>query len=394
MAGHIRKKKLREGYAWQVVVEAGIEANGKRRRIYRNVRGSKAEAQKVMATMLTELTQGTWIQPSRLTLGEYLRDWMATYVEPNLSPTTVDSYRINVEKHIIPYIGRVLLQELKPMHLQKLYRTLMESGRTDGRGGLSARSVRYVHRNIHEALEHALRMQIVSRNVASLVTLPKVRPYKAKVYDEQQLIELMKAAQGTDMELPISLAVALGLRRGELLGLKWQDIDLEEKTLTVNNNLVQTRKGSLNKDPKSDSSNRTIDLPESLIPLLKKHKKIQAENRLKLGPAYNGGGFVCCKADGSPYCPGYYSKKFKKFLSEKGFQHIRLHDLRHSNATLMLKYGVQPKVASSRLGHSSISITLDLYSHVLSDMQKEVADKIDSGIFRKLDVQEVAGNAQ
>lgn len=216
------------------------------------------------------------------------------------------------------------------MHLQRLYRMLMESGRADGKGGLSARSVRYVHRNINEALEHAVRMQIISRNVASLVTLPKVRPYKAAVYDEQQLIELIKAAQGTDMELIISLAVSLGLRRGELLGLRWSDIDFEGMTLTVSNNLVQTRKGSVSKEPKSES-NRTIDWPESLFPLLRKHRKLQAEIRLKLGSSYNKEGYVCCKADGSPYCPGYYSKKFKKFLADKGFQHIRLHDLRYPN---------------------------------------------------------------
>ncbi|OPY55788.1 MAG: putative prophage phiRv2 integrase [Pelotomaculum sp. PtaU1.Bin035] len=387
MAGHIRKKKVKDGHVWQIIVEAGTGADGRRRRIYKNVRGTKADAQKLLAKLLTELDNGTYIEPDKITLGDYLRDWMKTYVEANLSPTTVDSYRINVEKHIIPYIGRVPLQELKPMQLQKLYRSLLESGRADGKGGLSARSVRYVHRNIHEALDHAVRMQLVTRNVAELVTLPKARPYKAKVYGEQELIYLMRAAQGTDMELPISLAVALGLRRGELLGLRWGDVDFDQKCITVNNNLVQTRKGSISKDPKSESSNRTIDLPESLIILLKKHKKIQAEYRLLLGRAYNNGGHVCCKPDGSPYCPGYYSKKFKRFLKEKGFSHIRLHDLRHANATLMLKYGVPAKVASTRLGHSSIAITLDLYSHVLSDMQKEVAEKIDTGIFQKLNAQ-------
>jgi len=384
LAGHIRKVKLKDGHAWQVVVEKGMEANGKRQRIYRNVRGTKTEAQKVLASLLTELDNGTYVEPDKITLSEYLRDWMQTYVEANLSPTTVDSYGINMEKHIIPHIGRILLQELKPMHLQKFYKVMLESGRSDGKGGLSAKSVRYIHRNIYEALEHAVRMQMISRNVAALVTLPKVKPYKAKVYTEDQLVVLMRAAQGTEMELLIALAVALGLRRGELLGLRWADIDFENKTLTVSNNLVQTMKGSVNKDPKSESSNRTIDLPESLIVLLKKHKKIQSENRLLLGSSYKTDGHVCCKADGSSYCPGYYSKKFKKFLKEKGLSHIRLHDLRHSNATLMLKYGVQPKVASSRLGHSSIAITLDLYSHVLSGMQKEVAEKIDMGIFQKL----------
>lgn len=194
----------------------------------------------------------------------------------------------------------------------------------------------------------------------------------------------MEKATGTDMELPIALGVGLGLRRGEILGLRWDDIDFESETLTVSNNLVQTSNGSISKEPKSETSNRTIDLPDSLTVLLRKHKKIQAENKLLLGPSYDNSGFVCCKADGTPYTPGYCSKKFKKFLEDNNLPHIRLHDLRHSNATLMLKYGVQPKVASSRLGHSSIAITLDLYSHVLPEMQREVANQIDSGIFQKL----------
>lgn len=385
MAGHIRKKALKNGYVWQVVVEKGTDASGNRQRIYRNVRGTKPEAQKLLASLLTELDNGTYIEPAKTTLGEYLRDWLESYVQANLSPTTYDSYSINVEKHIIPLLGKIPLQELKPMHLQKFYRTKLECGRADGKGGLSARSVRYIHRNIYEALEHAVRMQMIPRNVAALVTLPKVKnPFKAKVYSEEELIELIEVSQGTDLELLIALAAGLGLRRGELLGLLWSDINFEEKTLTVNNNLVQTRNGKITKGPKSESSNRVIELPEGLISILKTHKKRQSENKLKLGKTYDNGGHVCCKDDGTSYCPGYYSKKFSKFLKDNNLPHIRLHDLRHSNATLMLKYGVQPKVASNRLGHSSIAITLDLYSHVLSGMQKEVAEKIDMGIFQKV----------
>jgi len=383
MAGHIRKRKTATGYSWQVIVEAGVDGEGNRKRLYRTVDGTKKDAEKVLTQLLSELNQGTLIEPSKLTLQEYLREWMKTYVEPNLSPTTVDGYRVNIEKHIIPSIGHIKLQTLTPLHLQRFYKDKLNSGRLDGKGGLNPKTVIYIHRNIREALDHALRMQLVPRNVADLVTLPKTKQYKAAVYDEKQLLHLREVAkQNEDMELPVNLAAVLGLRRGELLGLKWQNVNFESRSITICDNLVPTSKGTLTKAPKSENSKRTVDIPEGLVPILKKHKVRQAENKLALGPAYCDEGFVCCQKDGKHWDPKYFSRKFAAFLKRHNLPHIRLHDLRHSNATLMLKYGVAAKVASQRLGHSSIGITLDLYSHVMSDMQKDAADKIDAGLFQ------------
>jgi len=169
-----------------------------------------------------------------------------------------------------------------------------------------------------------------------------------------------------------------------LLGLKWENIDLEKKTISVCNNLVPTSNGNITKAPKSENSRRTLDFPEGLVMILKKHRRMQAERKLMLGPGYCGGGYVCCQDDGQHWAPSYFSKKFADFLKRNKLPHIRLHDLRHSNATLMLKYGVPAKVASQRLGHSNIGITLDLYSHVMSDMQKDAADKIDVGLFQQV----------
>ncbi|KAF0194377.1 MAG: prophage LambdaCh01 site-specific recombinase phage integrase [Bacillota bacterium] len=384
MAGHIRKRKTSTGHSWQVIIEAGFDGNGERKRLYRTVEGTKKDAEKVMNQLLSELHQGTLIEPSKLSVQEYLRGWMKTYVEPNLSPTTIDGYRVNIEKHIIPSIGHIRLQELSPLHLQRFYSEKLKNGRVDGKGGLGAKSVIYIHRNIREALDHALRMQLIPRNVADLVTLPKAKPFKSAVYDEDQIKALVQVAQGTDMELPVTLAAALGLRRGELLGLKWENIDLEKRTINVCNNLVPTSNGNITKAPKSENSRRTLDFPEGLVMILKKHRRMQAEKKLMLGPGYCGEGYVCCQDDGQHWAPSYFSRKFAYFLKRHKLPHIRLHDLRHSNATLMLKYGVPAKVASQRLGHSNIGITLDLYSHVMSDMQKDAADKIDVGLFQQV----------
>lgn len=382
MAAHVEKHKLKSGKTcWRVIVEQGFGPDGKRKRIYRNVNGTKKEAEALMAQLLSEVNTGSFIEPAKLTLTEYLRDWMDTYVRPNLSPTTADSYAVNIEKHLIPRIGYIPLQQLKPMHVQRFYQDLMENGRADGSGGLSARSVLYIHRNLHEALEHAVRLQLVTRNVASLVTLPRAAKYKSDVYSPEELHNLLHIAEGTDMELPIVLAAVLGLRRGEILGLLWSDVNLTAKKITVCNNRVQTTHGNISKAPKSASSTRTIDLPDGIVPILKRHKALQANNRLKLGLGYNEGNYVYCQADGSPYCPGYISKKFTAFLKKHNLKQIRLHDLRHSNATLMLACGVPAKVASERLGHSNIAITMDLYSHVLDSMQQDAADKINLSIF-------------
>lgn len=384
MAAHIEKHKLKNGKTcWRVIVEMGTGSDGKRKRIYRNVKGTKKDAEALMAQLLNELQTGSFIEPAKLSVAEYLQDWMKTYVIPNLSPTTADSYRINIEKHLIPRIGHIPLQQLKPMHVQKLYQDLLNNGRRDGKGGLSARSVLYIHRNLHEALEHAVRLQLVSRNVTALVTLPKAKKYKSEVYSPEELQHLLQVAQGTDMEIPIVLAAAVGLRRGEILGLLWSDVDLVGQKLSVYNNLVRTSKGNINKAPKSDSSTRIVDLPAGIIPVLKKHKSIQAKNRLKLGAGYHQGNYVYCQADGSPYSPGSLSKKFNAFIKKHNLKKIRLHDLRHSHATLMLACGVPAKVASERLGHSNIAITLDLYSHVLDNMQKDAAQKIDAGLFNE-----------
>jgi integrase len=382
--GHIRKRVYKSGTTWQIVIEHGLDENGNRKRTYKSTNGTKKEAEKEMQQLLNELEGGTFIEESKMTVATYLRSWLKTYVEPNLSPTTIDGYKSNVENYIIPNIGTIPLQKLSPMHLQDMYLKLSKNGRLDGKGGLSPTTIRAIHRTLGKALDQALRMQQVKRNVSSLVTIPKVKRYDAEIYDENEIINLLTAAKGTDMEVPITIGATLGLRRGEILGLKWSDINLIEGKMTISNNLVSTSSGAVFTTPKTDKSCRILELSEGVITLLKKHRLSQKENKIKLGSAYKDNDLVCCYPDGSWYEPKNFSKKFAWFLKKHGLRHIRLHDLRHSNATLMLTYGIPAKVASQRLGHSSINITLDLYSHVTSNMQKEVAEKIENGIFNKL----------
>lgn len=382
--GHVRKRTNKGSITWQIVLELGLDENGKRIRKFKATNGTKKEAEKEMQQIISELEGGTFIEENKMTVATYLRSWVKTYVEPNLSPTTIDGYKSNIENYIIPKIGTIQLQKLSPMHLQDMYLMLSKKGRLDGKGGLSPTTIRAIHRTLGKALDQALRMQQVKRNVSSLVTIPKVKRYDAEIYDENEIINLLSAAKGTDMEVPITLGATLGLRRGEILGLKWSAINLIEGKMTISNNLVSTSSGAVFTTPKTEKSCRILELSEGVITLLKKHRLSQKENKIKLGGAYKDNDLVCCYPDGSWYEPKNFSKKFAWFLKKHGLRHIRLHDLRHSNATLMLAYGIPAKVASQRLGHSSINITLDLYSHVTSNMQKEVAEKIENGIFNKL----------
>lgn len=384
LRGHIRKREFKNCVSWQIIIELGLDENGKRKRMFQSMQGTKKEAEKELQRLINELDGGSYIEETKMTTATYLRSWVKTYVEPNLSPTSIDGYKSNIENYIIPHIGNIPLQKLSPIHLQDMYTKLSLKGRLDGKGGLSPRSIRYIHRNLSKALDQAMKMQIIKKNVATLVTIPKVKPYNAEVYNEAEVVTMINKAKGTDMEVPITLAVTLGLRRGELLGLKWSEIDLDEGKMTISNNLVSTSSGAVLKTPKTNTSCRTLELSEGIVSLLKKHRLAQKENKMKLGSAYIDNDLVCCYPDGNIIQPKNFSKKFSNFLKRNGLKHIRLHDLRHTNATLMLSYGIPAKVASERLGHSSISITLDLYSHVTTNMQKEVADKIESGIFNKL----------
>lgn len=378
MTGHIRKRVNKTGITCQIILDKGVDLQGRRIRDYITVNGTKREAQQILSEKLNEYNKGTYIEPSEITVDQHLEQWLDTYVRRNLAPYTVDGYTTNIKRYILPYIGTVKLQKLMPLQVQRMYDELQKKG-------YSPRTIRYAHTTLREALQHAFKMQLIPRNPADFVTLPKQVKYKAKVYEEDEVLKMLEAAKGSEMEAPLNLAVGLGLRRGELLALKWCDIDFEKNQITICRNLVYSNKEYIFRSPKSESGNRVIEMPSGLAAILKRHRKRQLEDKLFFGTQYVDEDLVCCRLDGSPYRPGSYSHKFERFLKSKGLRRIRLHDLRHTNASLMLMYNVPAKVASQLLGHSSIGITLDLYSHVIGELQTEAARKIDTGIFKKLE---------
>lgn len=374
MKGHIRP---RGKGTWAIVVDLGRDPNGKRQQKWHTVHGNKKDAERELTRLLHQLHNGDYVEPSKMTLGEYMQRWLDDYAATNVSAKTFERYAEIVRIHLIPALGRHQLPKLQPLHIQAYYSQALQNGRKNGGGGLSAQTVLHHHRILREALNHAVRWQMLARNPADSVEPPRSARQEMQVIDGAEIDRLLRASEGSRLHLPILLAIATGMRRGEILALRWQDMDLDAGTLAVVRSLEETRTGFNFKEPKTAKGRRVIALPSMAVSALRRHKAEQAQHRLLLGEGYKDQGLVCAEPTGEPILPSAISNGFPKLLSKVELPPIRFHDLRHSHATMLLREGIHPKIVSERLGHATIGITLDVYSHVLPSMQEEAARKLD-----------------
>ena len=369
MTYSIRKRQYKNGYSYQIVFDRGKGPDGKRIREYVSCETLR-EAKSVAAERVHLYDEGTYIEPKKMTVKQLCDEWFNVHVKENLAINTQKGYRVNLDNHVLPYIGSVPVQKLTPLQVQNMYKALKDKG-------LSPRSIHYVHTTLHSALHYAYKLQIISRNVTDFVTLPKQERFRPDIYSEEEMIRLLEACMGTFHEIPINLAAGLGLRRGEVFGLKWEDINFADGTVHICHNLVCVDGKKSIFSPKTASSDRVLLMPDYLITMLREHKTKQMRQRLQSGGKYENNDLVCCCTDGTPVHTGSYSERFCNFLERNKLRHIRFHDLRHLNATVMLARGVPMKIASERLGHSTINITMDTYSHVTVDMQKDAAQQLN-----------------
>jgi integrase len=380
MQGHVTKK----GKSWNIVIYLGIdELTGKKKYKWFGGYKTKKEAQKDLPSMLTKFENDDFIMPDDLKVSEYLTDWLDTYGKEHLARTTFENYRMNVEKHIIPYLGSIKLQELKPMHISKFLTIMTREGRHDKKGGLSKGTVLKIHKILTRALNNAVKLQMLEKNPAVYVDAPKIDNAATNVLSLDEIHKFFEIIEDTPMEVPCKLAIGLGLRRGEIFGLKWEDIDFDNSTITIKRTLARITGEIFFKEPKTQKSRRTLILPQDLIDMLRKHRKKQLEYKLLLGREYNENNLICCKTTGEPINPNTFSGAFRDFLRRYDLPIVRFHDLRHTFATVLMANNISPKIASSVLGHTNISTTMDLYSHVLVDMKKDVADTIGDVIFKR-----------
>lgn len=379
MKGHIRERSPGK---WAIIIDVYDEAGKRRRKWHTFHTTSKRKAEEECARLISEIRGGTYIEPNKTTLAAFLDRWLE-HVKPTVSPGTHWRYSWLAKKNIAPLIGDVTLAKLKTERIDRAWSQALQSGRMDGKGGLSPRTVHHMRRVLIKALNQAVTWDLLPKNPAIASNPPKVERKKMLAYDAAQTAELLEAIRPTRMFIPALLAVMCGLRRGEILALRWRHVELGDnlRQLAIVESAEQTEEGVRYKEPKSGRA-RTVSLSSTVIAELKAHRARQAEEQLRLGIRPDADSFVVAQYDGAPIQPRSLTHEWVRVLSKTTLPRIRFHDLRHTHASQMLAAGVHPKIASERLGHSTIGITLDLYSHVMPGMQADAAEQVDAAIRR------------
>lgn len=354
---------------WCAVVSLGWRSGRRHRKHFYGE--TRAHVREQLTAALRAHQQGLPIDPERQTVGQFLDRWLTDCCEPSVRPSTLRSYRDTVRLHIAPVLGKWPLSKLSPQHVQAFIKAQLATG-------LSRRSVQYHHRVLSQALNRAIKWDLVARNVAKLVAPPRVPRHEIQPFSPDEARQFLDAIAGHRDEALYTVAIALGLRRGEALGLRWDDIDLDAGTLRVRYALQRLPGGLQLTEPKSDRSRRTIAMPALVAKALRSHRARQLAQRLAAGPRWQDGGFAFASGRGTPLDERAVHKRFKAVLSNAGLRDQRFHDLRHACASLLLAQGVHARGVMEVLGHSQISLTMNTYAHVMPTMLRDAADKMDA----------------
>ena len=377
MAGQVIKRGNRQ---YVVRIFQGRDAQGKRRYINKTIRGTKKDADKYLSKTLTAMSTGTYIEASTLSVDDYLDRWLQNAAKGRVRERTFDDYSDLLKRYVRPALGKTRLCDLRPLDIQNLYTDMQERG-------LSARTVRYAHAVLNSALKQAVKWLMLSQNPAALVELPKLTRREMAALSVDEAARFLAAASEDRFALMFALALSTGMRPEEFLGLQWKDIDLEKGIATVQRALVwrDKKQGWSFTEPKTAKSRRNIPLPASIVRALASHKARQGEQRLKAGTKYENHDLAFATRNGAPLMRrNILRSHFRPILEKAGLPaSIRLYDLRHTCATLLLAANEHPKVVSERLGHSNITLTLDTYSHVLPSMQQGASEKLERMLFEK-----------
>ncbi|WP_096635797.1 tyrosine-type recombinase/integrase [Clostridium cochlearium] len=376
MQGGVRKK----GNRWYYYLDLGT-VDGKRKKIERSGGATKKEALQALNEAIMKYRHG-YVEPQKMTVGEYLTDWIENFIKENRKINTYYRYRELFNNNIKSHIEGILLKDLKPIHIENLI--LSEKKKK-----LSGSTLQGIYGVLNSAFNRGVKLQLMYDNPCRFVYRPKRDKFKANTLSVEEINKIFNILDKDNyndyiMSLGLSIVLELGLRRGELGGLEWNNINFKNNCVTIENNLIYTNSDVRITSTKTDESERTIYLSDNLIKLLKSHKKIQNANKLKYGSLYEKNifddkkfDFIMTWENGKVVHPNYYTARFRKIMNKLDFdRNIRFHDLRHTNATLLLQGGVDFKVIQTRLGHADIHTTLNIYSHVNLEMQKLATEKI------------------
>jgi integrase len=382
--GSIQKRPLRNGkIAYLVRVELPPDpTTGKRHQRSKQVATRKA-ADTLLATWLAEVERGTAVEPSKLTVGEYLRDWLPAHrAAKRLRLTTYTGYELLVHKHIIPALGGIPLQQLTPKQVQDFYTRLLTEGRLDGRGGpLSPRTVQYAAMILKQALARAVALQLVARNAAAAAQPPSAPRRERASWSAEQARAFLASLEGEHYGTALLVSLSTGLRRGEVLGLRWQDVDLEDGTLHVRQTLTSVRGQVYLGPPKTPTSIRDVPLYPAVVSALQAHRKQQLGHRLAAGSAWTDLDLVFCTHLGGMTHPRNLYRRYQHLVKAAELPPLPLHGLRHTFASLLYEDTKDLLLVSRVLGHASPAVTANVYAHLLPKAERRAASAIGRALF-------------
>lgn len=367
----------KRGESWTYVLDVSLPGQRRRQKSkggYRTKRDALAALNEAQAS----LQRGLYVEPSKLSVKTFLIDHWLPAIEAGLRPSTLQGYRSAIKTYVLPRLGEMRLQALTPDQLNAFYGELLREGRRNGKAPLSPKTVRNVHVMLHKALHDAVRWGYLPRNVAEFSDPPKQRSSgKAmRTWTPAELRSFLESVAGDPYYAAWVLAASTGMRRGEVLGLRWQDIDFDRRRLAIRQTIISIDYQVEISEPKTARGRRSVALDSGTVTALRTHRAAQNQLKLKLGEAYQDLGLIFCRDDGTPVHPDRFTQMFDKHVRDSGLPRIRLHDLRHTHATLALAAGIHPKVVSERLGHSTVAFTMDVYSHAIPSMEAEAAETI------------------
>ena len=381
MKGNVKK---RGKSSWRIKFDIGHDPETGQRKFYtETMRGTKAEAEILLNKRLAERGEGQLTERNTLSVADYARHWLAAIAPAKTAGKTIERYGELIEKHIIPHIGSGTLQKLDGLQIDTFYTTLGTSGRRDGKGGLSPQTVRHIHRLLSLILGSAVKAKKLGVSpMAAVQTTPKVRRPKIQVLDDGDIATLFAHLKRRPLYMPVMLAASTGMRRGEVLGLHWKDLNLDKAELQVAQ-VVELVGGKVSlKEPKTDRSRRTIALPDRLVQELRTYRKEQWELCLKLGvPRFE---IVFPTWEGQLRNPAHFTKAFSREVTAAKLPHVTFHGLRHTHITHLLKSGVPVHVVSARAGHANPTVTLNIYAHELPGQQEGAAAVMDAALRQAL----------
>lgn len=344
-----------------------LTPNGRRKVIYGH---SHNEVRRKLSEALHTKDSGTFVDARGLTVGRFLDQWMADVVKPSVRPWTYAGYEVNVRLHIKPALGRLPLESLSPLHVQALLNQKLAEG-------LAPKTVRYIRGTLRTALSQAARWGFIARNPANAVDGPRVERFEIRPFTPDEARNFLVAIRGDRLEALYSVALTMGLRQGEALGLRWQDVDLEMGYMRIDKQLQRIDGKFQLVEPKTHRSRRSLALPASIVASLRKHRDRQLSEQRTLGERWEQSDLVFTTDRGRPLDGTVVSHHFHRQLDRAGLPQRRFHDLRHSCATLLLVQGVSPRVVMDVLGHSQIALTMNTYSHVIPELKRHAADRME-----------------